>query len=106
VLKAIEKEREAGRVGSSLQAGVEIQVGGDRAAALQSLNDDLRFVMITSVARLVVRNDNDPQSAAQIRVWAVEDPKCGRCWHLRPDVGSHAAHPTLCGRCVENLRKP
>ena len=104
VLKAIEKEREAGRVGSSLQAGVEIQVGGAQAAALQSLGDDLRFITITSVARLVVRNDNDSQSPAQIRVWAVEDPKCARCWHLRPDVGAHAEHPTLCGRCIENLR--
>ncbi len=104
VLKAIEKEREAGRVGSSLQAGIEIQAAGDQAAALQSLQDDLRFVMITSVAHLIVTKDNAPQSTAQIRVWAVEDPKCGRCWHLRPDVGSHAAHPTLCGRCVENLQ--
>ena len=30
-------------------------------------------------------------------------PKCGRCWHYRPDVGSIAAHPGLCGRCVANL---
>jgi isoleucyl-tRNA synthetase len=107
VLKAIEKEREAGRVGSSLQAGVEIHVGGDRAAALESLKDDLRFVMITSVARLVVIAEHGTQATAptapQVKVWPVADPKCARCWHLRPDVGSHAAHPTICGRCVENL---
>jgi isoleucyl-tRNA synthetase len=30
-------------------------------------------------------------------------PKCGRCWHHRADVGTHAAHPTLCGRCVDNV---
>jgi isoleucyl-tRNA synthetase len=29
--------------------------------------------------------------------------KCGRCWHWREDVGSDAAHPELCGRCVSNL---
>jgi len=29
--------------------------------------------------------------------------KCGRCWHHLPDVGSHAAHPEICGRCVENI---
>jgi isoleucyl-tRNA synthetase len=91
-------------VGSSLQAGVEIRVGGEKAAALQSLGDDLRFVMITSVARLVVTEEKDPEAAAQVDVWPVEDPKCGRCWHLRPDVGTHAAHPSLCGRCVENLQ--
>jgi len=29
--------------------------------------------------------------------------KCDRCWHWRADVGQHGEHPTLCGRCVENL---
>ena len=27
--------------------------------------------------------------------------KCARCWKHLPDVGTHAEHPTLCGRCVE-----
>jgi hypothetical protein len=26
-----------------------------------------------------------------------------RCWHFRADVGSHAEHPELCGRCVDNV---
>jgi len=29
--------------------------------------------------------------------------KCVRCWHHRQDVGSDAAHPELCGRCVVNI---
>jgi isoleucyl-tRNA synthetase len=29
--------------------------------------------------------------------------KCERCWHYRDDVGSDAAHPSLCGRCTSNL---
>jgi isoleucyl-tRNA synthetase len=29
--------------------------------------------------------------------------KCERCWHYRADVGAHAEHPGLCGRCVSNL---
>jgi isoleucyl-tRNA synthetase len=32
-----------------------------------------------------------------------EHHKCVRCWHQRPDVGHHAEHPELCGRCVENV---
>jgi isoleucyl-tRNA synthetase len=38
-----------------------------------------------------------------VQIAASEAPKCERCWHLQPDVGSHAAHPTLCGRCIENV---
>ena len=30
--------------------------------------------------------------------------KCVRCWHYRPEVGSFADDPELCGRCVENVR--
>jgi isoleucyl-tRNA synthetase len=29
--------------------------------------------------------------------------KCVRCWHHRPEVGTHSDHPQLCGRCVENV---
>ena len=32
--------------------------------------------------------------------------KCVRCWHHRGDVGAHAAHPQLCGRCVSNIEGP
>ena len=32
--------------------------------------------------------------------------KCARCWHRREDVGTHAAHPLLCGRCVSNVDGP
>ncbi len=38
-----------------------------------------------------------------IRVTASNAVKCERCWHYRADVGSDAAHPTLCGRCTSNL---
>jgi isoleucyl-tRNA synthetase len=29
--------------------------------------------------------------------------KCVRCWHHRYDIGEHATHPELCGRCVDNI---
>ncbi|MFO7582221.1 zinc finger domain-containing protein, partial [Guyparkeria sp.] len=38
-----------------------------------------------------------------VRIAPAEAEKCERCWHFRPDVGTHAAHPTLCGRCIENI---
>jgi isoleucyl-tRNA synthetase len=27
--------------------------------------------------------------------------KCERCWRVLPDVGDHAEHSTLCGRCID-----
>jgi isoleucyl-tRNA synthetase len=102
VLKAIEVEREAGRVGSSLQASVHISAGAAMADALATLGDELKFVMITSQAQWQA-DPTLPADHVRIRVTALTDPKCGRCWHLRADVGAHAEHPDLCGRCISNL---
>jgi isoleucyl-tRNA synthetase len=102
VLKAIEIQREAGAVGSSLQATVEIRAGQAIGGLLNTLGEGLKFVMITSEAQVVI----DPQLAADavsVRVSALPHPKCGRCWHLRPEVGQDPAHPQLCSRCVSNL---
>jgi isoleucyl-tRNA synthetase len=95
--KAIEDLRTAGTVGASLQATLAITAGADDAALLRSLGDDLRFVTITSA---VTVNDGDELS---ISVSPSSATKCERCWHYVDDVGTHLAHPTLCGRCVSNL---
>jgi isoleucyl-tRNA synthetase len=100
VLKRIEDERTAGKVGSSLQADVVLHVSADDAALLASLGEELRFVMITSSARFEV---SQAEIAEQIAVTPSQDKKCERCWHYVDDVGSHEAHPTICGRCVTNL---
>jgi isoleucyl-tRNA synthetase len=100
VQRVLETLRAEGRIGSSLQAEVEVRASGDRHAALASLGDDLRFVLITSAA-LLTRAD----TPADETIIAVPSPhaKCERCWHYRADVGAAPAHPTICGRCVENL---
>ena len=100
VQKKLEEAREAGAIGSSLQAEVEVRASGAKVALLQSLGDDLRFVLITSQAR--VASAASPADEA-IVVKPSAHRKCDRCWHWREDVGRVAEHPTLCGRCVANL---
>jgi isoleucyl-tRNA synthetase len=34
-----------------------------------------------------------------VKVELADGEKCERCWRVLPDVGKHADHPTLCGRC-------
>ena len=97
VNKDIEAVRAEGRVGSSLQADITISAPPDEHALLASLGDDLKFVTITSQARLV---------AAEVLACIVTPSratKCERCWHWRDDVGADPAHPTICGRCTGNL---
>jgi isoleucyl-tRNA synthetase len=97
VNKEIEALRTAGGVGSSLQADITLTVTEADHALLATLGDDLKFVFITSVARLQTGD------AVQVAVNASSATKCERCWHWRDDVGHDPAHPTLCGRCTSNL---
>ncbi|RQR24928.1 isoleucine--tRNA ligase [Burkholderia sp. Bp9142] len=100
VTKALEEARTANRIGSSLQAEVAVHASGARYDALTSLGEDLKFVLITSAAT-VVKVDDEAQESVDVA--ASKYQKCERCWHYREDVGAHADHPTLCGRCFSNL---
>jgi isoleucyl-tRNA synthetase len=100
VARELERLREAGEIGSPLEAEVEIAVPASEQARYGALGDELRFFFITSAARVVV---DSAVSAATVRVKATTAPKCTRCWHRRDDVGHHAEHPELCGRCVVNV---
>jgi isoleucyl-tRNA synthetase len=97
VNKEIEALRADGKVGSSLQAEIEIVANAADHELLASLGDDLKFVTITSRAE-VVNGDE-----LKVQVTPSGATKCERCWHWREDVGHDAAHPTLCGRCTSNL---
>jgi len=97
VQKELEDVRQKGAIGSSLQAEVVVTAPPEDHAALATLGDDLRFVLITSAATL------RRGETLVVDVVPSAHRKCERCWHWRADVGGDAAHPTLCGRCVANL---
>ena len=102
ITKAIEHEREAGHVGSSLQAEIHIQASSSDAQLLKSLGDDLKFITITSCATVEEANVTE----ISVSVKSSAHQKCGRCWHYRDDVGHDSQHPDLCGRCTTNLFGP
>jgi isoleucyl-tRNA synthetase len=110
VSKELEKLRVAGSIGSSLDAEVEVYADADLYARLNELGDELRFVFITSYARLHPAGERPSDAAEGAGFWvkatASAHGKCVRCWHHREDVGTHPEHPELCGRCVENVSQP
>ena len=57
---------------------------------------------ITEIEELLILSDlTITRGPKNITVSKTESAKCERCWRHREEVGSHAEHPTLCGRCVE-----
>ena len=110
VSKELEKARISGDIGSSLDAEVNLYCDDEIYSELEKLQDELRFVLITSYARIyhLDQKTGDAIEAEDIKGLWVEiekslHVKCVRCWHHREDVGSHSDHPELCGRCIENV---
>jgi isoleucyl-tRNA synthetase len=107
VAKALEALRDAGTIGSALEANVTLYADGELADALNLLDDELRFVFITSTANVRPLADAPADATNvgqyQVLVTASDQPKCIRCWHRRKDVGSVAEHPEICGRCASNV---
>ncbi len=120
VLRELEQLRVAGAIGAPLDAVVDVYASPGIRAALAPLGEELRFVLITSEARVHAAEARPADAVAGAPVgggtggaagepgfWMRVRPstavKCVRCWHKRDDVGSVPAHPELCGRCVVNL---
>ena len=109
VSKQIEGLRVEGKIGAALDVHVDLFADGDLADSIKPLGDELRFVLITSEATLADK-DKAPANAAtteldslKVLVKPLDNEKCVRCWHRRPDIGQNSSHPELCLRCVTNI---
>jgi isoleucyl-tRNA synthetase len=109
--KALEPLRAAKTIGSSLDAEVVIYADSTVSAAIAPALSELRFFLLTSDSKFAALQDAPVDlvriqtSAGELAVSATVSAqiKCVRCWHHRSDVGSIAAHPELCARCVDNV---
>jgi isoleucyl-tRNA synthetase len=115
VSRELERLRAAGALGAPLEAGVDVYLDEAQHRRMAAIGDELRFVLITSSARLraaaarpaeAVPATSVARSGAWISVAVQDAPKCARCWHRRADVGRDPRHPEICARCVSNLEGP
>lgn len=109
VNKVLEQARADKLIGGSLEAAVTLYADDALAAQLNSLGNELRFVLLTSQAD-VKPLSSAPESAVnseldglRIGFGKAEGSKCPRCWHYATDIGQDSEHPELCGRCVTNV---
>ncbi|MFM7652531.1 MAG: class I tRNA ligase family protein, partial [Vulcanococcus sp.] len=121
VNRQLEACRSGGQLGASLEAQVQLELsaGDDTSAttaeALQWLAgsahpevDNLADWLLVSALQ---QGGSAPASVLAeaseggitVRIAKADGEKCERCWHYETDIGSHSAHPTLCGRCVAVL---
>ncbi len=109
VNKQLEKLRVDKIIGGSLDAEVDLYCDEAVKEQLEKFGDELRFVLITSYARVHDLNKKSSEvietevAGLSVKTSASEYGKCVRCWHHREEVGSHDKHPELCERCIENI---
>ena len=88
--KAIGKALEAKFVFEGGRRGLQFQI--DRESELREL------LNVSQIKFDLVDNSGVTYKTS---VAKADGQKCERCWHWETDIGQNAAHPTICGRCVE-----
>ncbi|MGO2347321.1 MAG: class I tRNA ligase family protein, partial [Providencia sp.] len=109
VNKVLEQARTDKQIGGSLEAAVTLYADKELSEKLNSLGDELRFVLLTSQAVVadIATAPTDAQDSEldglKIAFSKAAGDKCPRCWHYASDIGSVADQPELCGRCATNV---
>ena len=108
VTGALELERAAKRIGSSLEAHPVVHATASFVEALDGA--DLAEIGITSAATL--GEGEAPEGAFTLEdvpgvavvVDHAEGGKCQRCWKVLDEVDTDPDYPGVCGRCAEVVR--
>ena len=107
VTGALEEQRTAKVIGSSLEACPSVYLSEELAAVITN-PDTFADLCITSQVKLETGAAPEgafviPEVEGVAVVFAkAEGDKCGRCWKILPEVGGHA-HADVCGRCSAAL---
>ena len=104
VTGALEIERTAKRIGSSLAAEAVIYAAQEDHTMFKEL--DAADIFITSGARF--SDDEAPPGAfslpevddVHVAILPASGDKCSRCWKILPEIGAMGGYAELCGRCA------
>jgi isoleucyl-tRNA synthetase len=99
VNRALETARQEKVIGTSLQAHVRINAGGDTAALLARHEAELPMLFIVSAVTI----EPSPPEGLSVSVGRAKGQKCDRCWRTVPDVAADGELAGLCSRCAGAL---
>ncbi len=98
-LKALEEERQSGRIGHPLEAALSIKASKEDLQIMRSLERDLADILIVSEVSI------DSGEILEIKVEHATGQKCERCWKYSENVGKDEEYPTLCDRCAHVMKE-
>ncbi|WP_158750348.1 isoleucine--tRNA ligase [Acidobacterium sp. S8] len=103
VLKALEAERKAGKIGKALEAKIIVFTAASDHDLLKSLEGSLKELFNVSQVSVA-----EKQGEIEVRPEPAEGTKCERCWNYYADNGPQRVQPygpwpKVCGRCAGAL---
>ncbi|HDR1070027.1 TPA: isoleucine--tRNA ligase [Pasteurella multocida] len=103
VNRVLEQARNDKIIGAALEAELTIYANDTYAPLLAKLQNELRFVLLTSKAEVKPLADADVEEG-EVKGFAVKvvrsaNHKCPRCWHYSDSKDAES----LCSRCDENV---
>uniref|UniRef100_UPI003F6BAB86 isoleucine--tRNA ligase n=1 Tax=Pasteurella multocida TaxID=747 RepID=UPI003F6BAB86 len=103
VNRVLEQARNDRIIGAALEAELTIYANDTYAPLLAKLQNELRFVLLTSKAEVKPLADADV-AEGEVKGFAVKvvrsaNHKCPRCWHYSDSKDAES----LCSRCDENV---
>lgn len=97
VTVALEQQRNAKTIGSSLQARPVVVI----EEAMQKYFEGVDFAEMCITSDIEIKKASAAASAPSVDVTLATGHKCERCWRVLVDVGQHAVHKTVCLRCAD-----
>jgi isoleucyl-tRNA synthetase len=106
VLKALEADRKAGKIGKALEAKAEVHAANQDLDLLRKYETSLKELL--NVSQVALAKSDGPELAC--RVLPAAGHKCDRCWNYYADdspqaVRNFGAWKNVCGRCAAALRE-
>ncbi len=112
ILKALEIPRKDKFIGSSLEAGVGIYA---EEGTREFIAENLELLKTLAIVSHIELLDESPENARYgfksadipgviLAVTKAPGEKCERCWNYRTTVGVNPDYPSICDRCIENLK--
>ena len=97
VLRSLETARNEKRIGSSLEAKVNLTTDAATTRFLLDHFSELRYIFIVSQVEV---HEGDRFA---VRIEKADGEKCERCWNYSTRVGENEHFPTVCERCADAL---
>ena len=103
VLQVLEEARTARKIGSSLEANVNVSAAGGLYDLLDRYRDELRYLFI--VSQVTITKSENTSKAVEVEFTRATGKKCERCWNYSERVGESERYPDVCERCVVALEE-